>query len=220
MGTFIKKRAFFWKALSVFSALVFILSLALQSSVVNFMSPEAKAVTSAVLSDPDTTGFGIDGRDFRVTWTPAATATPGFTRNLIAILPTAAADLLTTGNFLTTGCNNSSCDLPNDRGFFPFEGAGDASFTHNVPQFFSTDSAGAAWTVQAYKACIFTDATTDALTCTAANTPGSDSPTDTTQPVANHISVHTSVTGQDAVFSVLLDDDQTTTAESLTPEQL
>ncbi|MBI2644508.1 MAG: carboxypeptidase regulatory-like domain-containing protein [Candidatus Wildermuthbacteria bacterium] len=175
-------------------------------------APHAEAaVSNVVLADNDTTGYGLDGRDFSVTWTPGDSPA-GYVGTKIYILPAAVAASVTTGNVATNGCSGNACQ---DRGIF-FQ---QSQSSHTLPQFEQNDSVGTAWSAAtSYKACILIDATTDELTCSAAGvSPTSDSPSDANRPFIDHAAVHSAQGGVDAVILAFVFDDQTTSTEFTSP---
>ncbi|MBI2002963.1 MAG: Ig-like domain-containing protein [Candidatus Wildermuthbacteria bacterium] len=169
-----------------------------------FTMPQvANAVTinSVTGVDSDTTGPGLDGRDFSVSWVPG-TQPAGYAGTKLYILPSATT--VTAGNVQTTGCGGVACQ---DRGFF-------FMFEMNqfiVPQFMTTDSAGAVWNAGTqYKAWVFIDATSDEIFSSAAFTVTSDTVTDTARPFIDHVPVHAATAGVNAIINSFVFDDQTT----------
>lgn len=74
-----------------------------------FGGHEVLAVSGVALADNDTTGYGLDGRDFTITWTPGAPPA-GFESNMIYIVTSTLGQVLNISNFNTTGCNGSPCN--------------------------------------------------------------------------------------------------------------
>ncbi|MFH0780268.1 MAG: Ig-like domain-containing protein, partial [Parcubacteria group bacterium] len=167
--------------------------------------PTALAVSGVAGSDTDTANSGLDGRDFTVTWTPG-TAPAGYTDTQIFIFPAAMDPLPTVDNVITNGCNAVACQ---PRGFFNQY----QQPSTTLPQFTTTDSAGATLTAGSYKACVFTNATTDALDCSSAFTVASDTVTDTNTPMIEHMSVSAAQESANAVINAFIIDDQTTEAQ-------
>ena len=164
------------------------------------------AVSGVTLTDNDTTGYGLDGRDFTVSWTPGV-APAGYGSTYIYITSSTASTTLSLANFNVNGCNGSPCLA---RGQLLFHA--DSSWI--LPNFFTTDSAGETFTTgTAYTAYIFTSSTiptlvssTVALTYTNANY---DSPTDTNSPFVDHMSNNSAAAGVAAIMYAGVDDDQT-----------
>ncbi|MBI2577862.1 MAG: carboxypeptidase regulatory-like domain-containing protein, partial [Candidatus Wildermuthbacteria bacterium] len=170
------------------------------------------AVTAVTGADNDTTGFGIDGRDFAVTWTNDGNTPAGYTTTKIFVLSAATADSVTAGNILINGCGGNPCQ---ERGFF-------SQYSQSamaLPQFSNSDSEGNNWNaLTSYKACVFVDATSDELTCSSAFSVTSDAPSDSNMPFVDHMPVYAATESADAIFSAVITDDQTTGAEFVTPE--
>lgn len=159
------------------------------------------AVTSVTGVDNDTTGPGLDGRDFSVSWV-LGTQPQGYSNTKIFILPSNITPLV--NNITTTACGGNACQ---DKGFF-------FQFQMNqftLPQFFTTDSAGNAWNAATqYKAWIFTDAESDSLDGSAAFSVTSDTVTDTNRPFIEHAPVHSATASANAIINAFVFDDQTT----------
>lgn len=179
-------------------------------------SPSAQAeVTGVTVTDNDTSGFEVDGRDFSVSWTPGSTPA-GYASTRVYILPDGPGfdDTYTVAGIPSNACGGNPCEA---FGFFMQHSQ--SSFT--LPEFVKKDSAGNALAAGTqYRACILTDADTDELACSVtgpeAFSPTSDSPSDTANPFIDHISVSAAASGTDAVFNAFVFDDQTTAQEFAT----
>lgn len=162
-------------------------------------------VTGVTLADNDTTGFGLDGRDFRVTWTPG-TEPAGYQFTQIFIV-SSAVNLTTTT--LVSACTGAPGNVCQPVGFFNQNSASD--FT--LPQFLSKDSNGASWsTSTSYVAYIYVSATVPSIVSSTAvaYTGAYDFVSDVTAPQVDHMSVHGAVASVNAPFYALVFDDQTT----------
>ncbi len=160
----------------------------------------AAPVSMVAGADTDTTGPGIDGRDFRVSWTPAAQQPAGFTGTKLYILP--VANLAVSSTVQTTGCAGNACQ---DRGFF-------GQFQQNqfvVPQNMATDSAGAIWSGATYKACLLVMATINRYVCSTGFSVTSDTVTDINPPFIDHTQVSAAQASADAIVHAVVQDDQT-----------
>lgn len=164
------------------------------------------AVNGVTLTDNDTTGYGLDGRDFTVTWTPGETPV-GYENTSIYIVSSTASTTLALDNIRTTGCSGQPCQ---PRGMKMSHV--DATWT--LPEMFTTDSAGEAFvTTTYYLAYIFTSSTAPTLVSSTAVSYASafDTPTDNVPPQIDHISANTAKTGVNAVLYAFVNDDQTAT---------
>lgn len=170
----------------------------------------AQAVTASnvVGADADTTGYGLDGRDFQITWTMGPLPT-GYVESRLFILPNTtevAANTIT-----VNACGGQACQ---PRGFFPQT---QSAMSLTLPTMSASDSGGTPWNAGTqYKACVFIDATTDELTCSSAfsvTSESSDDVADSNPPMIDHMSVHAATAAVDAVFYASVYDDQTTAAE-------
>ncbi|MFH1430147.1 MAG: Ig-like domain-containing protein [Candidatus Uhrbacteria bacterium] len=172
--------------------------------------PSAQAVSGVTLVDSDSTGVGIDGRDFSISWTPG-TAPAGYLTTLVYLTSEAIADGLTAGeepNVNTNGCSGGPC-IP----VMTYSNHADSSFP--LPQYQITDSANAAFAAVSYKACVVTIATSSTIACSAAYTPTSDSAgEDTTGPTIMHMSAYSFATGGELIVYANIVDE--VPAESLT----
>ncbi|MFH1947098.1 MAG: carboxypeptidase regulatory-like domain-containing protein [Candidatus Magasanikbacteria bacterium] len=90
-----------------------------------------EAVTNVVLSDVDTTGYGLDGRDFQVTWTPSSTIPAGYQMTQIYI--TTSGVNLVTSTLFKNGCGGEACEPWGMMNQFSIA-------TRALPQFMKEDS--------------------------------------------------------------------------------
>lgn len=161
---------------------------------------------NVVLSDPDTTNYGLDGRDFGIMWTPSSTTPAGYTFTRIYLTSSTVA--LTTSNIDTTGCGGSAC-MPVGM-FNQFSVA-----SHVIPQFMQTDSAGVAVTTTvSYIAWVYVSSTTPYLaSSTAVNYANKyDVVADTNAPMIDHLSNFSTKASTAASMYAMVFDDQTSAA--------
>ncbi|MBI5817022.1 MAG: S-layer homology domain-containing protein [Candidatus Yonathbacteria bacterium] len=176
------------------------------------MTPIASAadITAVAMVDSDSTGFGIDGRDFSISWTPG-TQPAGFTDNRIYILPSTITP--TVNNISVTG--GSSACAPNLVCISMFSAVTYSQNSVALPQSTLKDSNSTNFSAgTSYKAWIYTNATTPSLVGTSGTmSPVSDVPTDTASPIIQHYAVMKMATGVNALIYAQLTDDQTTAAQ-------
>lgn len=174
-----------------------------------FIGGNARALTGVVLTDTDTTGSGLDGRDFTITWTPGTQPT-GFLYTKVFI--TTNTLNLTTSTIETTGCYAAACTMA---GYFTQW----TNATHTIPQFMVTDSTGAAFrTTTSYVAWVFVSTTnpSDSLLVSStavAYTSSSDVVADVSKPQIDHMPVHNAAENKAAYLNAFVFDDQTTGAQ-------
>jgi len=160
-------------------------------------------ITGVTLSDTDTTGFGLDGRDFRVAWTPGGTVPTGMDYMQIYILPGTAN--LNTMNLTTVCGGNAATPL----GYFS-SGMYLNQNNHNPSMSQKTDSCGTTFSAAtSYKAWIYVHATASFVASSPAASVASDTATDTSAPFIEHMSVNTAKQSTDATIYALINDDQT-----------
>jgi hypothetical protein len=173
-----------------------------------FINPALAVVDNSVaynvvLSDTDTTGYGLDGRDFSIAWTPSSTTPAGYTFTRIYLTSSTVA--LTTANIDTTGCGGSAC-MPVGM-FNQF-----SMSSHTIPQFMQTDSAGVAVTTTvSYVAWVYVSSTTPYLaSSTAVNYANKyDVVADTNAPMIDHLSNFGAKSSTNASVYAMVFDDQT-----------
>jgi len=171
-----------------------------------FITSQASAVSGVALADNDTTGFGLDGRDFTVTWTPGSEPA-GYQMTMVYILPSTTTLAV---NTLATACagNGGVCQ---HRGMFMYQ----AMATTTLPQFATTDSNGQAWaTSTSYVAWLYTSSTVPTIASSSAVSyaSASDTLTDTNAPQVMHFSVSRAEESAAANIYAFINDDQTTAA--------
>ncbi len=158
------------------------------------------SISNVVLTDVDTTGFGLDGRDFMVTWNPGTSTPAGYQYTKIYIVTSTIN--LTTSN-LSTACAGMSCMQ-----FGMFNQYSIA--TNTLPQFVKTDSAYAPLsTTTQYVAWIYVQATTPFIVSSSPATVVYDNVADVNKPQIDHIGVHTAKEQALAVINSFIVDDQT-----------
>jgi len=169
-----------------------------------FGSHNAEAVSGVALTDPDTTGFGLDGRDFKVSWTPGAQ--PGGYMNT-SIYIVSSSITLTTSTVSVNACNGSPCT---PIGFFTNYQM--ATFT--LPQYLPVDSAETEWSTSTqYVAWVYVMANTSTIVSSSPASVTFDSVSDSNAPFIEHMSVHTARAGRSAVINAFVDDDQTSLSQ-------
>src|SRR3989339_480380 len=169
------------------------------------------AVSNVVLADNDSTstlgnaaGYGLDGRDFTVTWTPTSSAPAGYQSTHIYI--TTSGVQLTASNVTTNGCGDIA---PEPRGFFN-QFLGMATFT--LPNFPNVDSCRQNYaTSSSYVAWVFTSATASSIASSSAVSYAEsfDVVPDINAPQVDNISVHTATEAATATLYAFVFDDQT-----------
>lgn len=160
-------------------------------------------ITGVILSDTDTTGFGLDGRDFHVAWTPGGSVPAGMLFAQIFILPNGLN--LNTMN-ITTVCSGNPAS---PAGYFN-SGMYLNYNNHTPPMSMKADSCGTTWSgATGYKAWIYVSATDSFVVSSPVATVSSDSSADTSAPFIEHMSVNTAKQSTDATIYALINDDQT-----------
>ncbi len=169
--------------------------------------PAFAAITgldTVTLADNDTTGPGIDGRDFTVTWDVAA-ATGG--ENLMGygvyLIKTSDPDLIEGDLESAIGAGES----------IPLEFT-----TFTAPQSVTTDANAATIVAGDYKACVAAQVfpSGSKVTCSTAVTITSDVVADTNPPIIATVPVNTAINGVAATFNLEVIDDQTPGADFYT----
>ncbi|MEK7084248.1 MAG: hypothetical protein AAB932_03380, partial [Patescibacteria group bacterium] len=167
-----------------------------------FINQAKAAVATVVGSDPDTTGFGLNGNDVRVAVTVSGDAPTGF-ENMRLYVATSTAVLSTTT--LNTACNNAACNLV---GIFNQHN----NFTFTLTPNITKDSANETWvTTASYTAWVFVSSTNPVITSSSQfRLTSEDNITDTAPPFIEHMSAHTAFPNATATLHALIMDDQTT----------
>jgi len=167
-------------------------------------SAYADGISSVVLSDVDSTGYGLDGRDFQITWAPSSTVPVGYQMTQIFI--TTSGVQLATDTLFSTGCGGSACQ--------PWGGMNQFSVgTTTLPQSMKEDSTRTSLaTSSSYIAWIYVQADEPFL---VSSTPVSyadafDDVADTNAPQIMHMSAHATTESADATVYAMVFDDQTT----------
>ncbi|MEK7624850.1 MAG: Ig-like domain-containing protein, partial [Patescibacteria group bacterium] len=169
----------------------------------------AAPVSNVVLSDVDTTGFGLDGRDFTATWARSSTAPTGYINTQIFIV-TSGINLVTTTLF-STGCNGAAC--------MPLGFTNQFNQTTNtMMQSMQKDSASANLsTTTQYVAWVYTVAAEVSLVSSSPASTTFDFVADVSAPSIDHSPVHGAAPSLAAVINAFVNDDQTTQADFGTP---
>lgn len=197
-----KRRAYLLSVLTVAVGVGFYLSF--------FAWNSAQALSAVTLADTDTTGYGLDGRDFNISWTPGE-APVGYVYTEIYI--TTSGPQLTTSTVKVNACNGSACQ---SRGFFMQYNMSSMM----MPQYMQTDSTGATLaTGSSYVAWVYVSTTNPAVSLMASSTAlpyvaaNYDIPSDTMAPMIEHMSVYSAIENAAAFIYAFVFDDQTTAAQ-------
>ncbi len=164
---------------------------------------QSSPISNVALADNDTTGFGLDGRDFTVTWT-AATQPAGYSGTAIYIVNNINS-ALSLNNINSNGCGGQQC---RQVGFIT--NFSQASFTLNEGE--PEDSERALWDSETtYKACVLISATSSSLTCSSSGTTvtSDDNVTDGGGGLIDHTPLQKVVAGRQAVVHAIFEDDVT-----------
>lgn len=171
-----------------------------------FLGGNAHALSGVVLDDTDTMGFGLDGRDFSVTWTPGDTAPNGYLFTQIYI--TTSGVSLVTSTVNSTGCYGSACQPV---GYFNQYTVGSMV----VPQYMQKDSTGANWATSSnYVAWIYVSTTNPGDSLIASSSAKSyasayDIVADTQAPQIDHSPVYLASSSAAAYINAFIFDNQT-----------
>ena len=101
-----------------------------------FMGGRASALSGVTLTDTDIIGYGLDGRDFTIIWTPGS-APDGYLFTQVFI--TTSGVNLVTSTLDTTGCYGAACVSVGYLNQFAI-----GSLT--IPQYMQKDSVSSNWT--------------------------------------------------------------------------
>ncbi|MFA6436118.1 MAG: Ig-like domain-containing protein, partial [Candidatus Gracilibacteria bacterium] len=171
-------------------------------------APASGGVTGLTLVDSDTTGFGLDGRDFQVSWTPLQTQPQGFTSYRIYIFQ---ADFPVDGT--TVMSNACAGQLCNPTGMLML-------FTNNtyfLPQYLTGDSANQLWSPDnQYKACVLSDNSNSSnrkFDCSSNVSVTSDNVSDNMAPSVEHMSPTKGIASANNYFYAKVFDEQTQAGE-------
>lgn len=200
------RRKFFYLLPMLSVALIFGLYL----SLVGFNT--AYAVSGVALADLDDSGYGLDGRDFKVSWTPATEVPAGFEYTRVYIV-TSTMELTT--STLDSACIGNPGNVCTPVGFFPEYNAG-GSMEYYLPSMRAIDSNGQAWvTSTSYVAWVYTYSTTPTIVSSTAVSYASsyDIVADGEAPFFNHMGVHTATESVDANIYAIVNDEQITAAQ-------
>lgn len=182
----------------------------LATSSVNLISGGSNAtatISNVAIADSDTTGYGLDGRDFTVTWN-AGTSTPaGYQFTQVFIVP--SSTVLTTSN-INTACGGPCMPV----GVFNQYSVA----TDTLPQSMKTDSVKTDFaTSTQYVAWVFVQATGSFIVSSSPFSATFDVVADTNAPQIGHIGVHSAKASTLAVINAFVVDDQTTASQFGTP---
>jgi len=163
-------------------------------------------ITNLVLADTDTTGFGLDGRDFTMTWNPGTTTPSGMQFAQMYILPNGTN--LNTTNIMTACGGNPTQPVGG------FNAGMYLSFTSQTPpMYMKADSCNTAFaTSTSYKAWIYVNAAAPFVVSSTAVSYASayDVVADTMAPFIDHMSVNTTLTTATSTIYAFVNDDQST----------
>ena len=172
----------------------------------SFVSANVSGVTA---SDSDTTGFGLDGRDISMSWTPGAEPA-GFESLHFFLTPDDQVPVLSTSTIFVDGCMLFTCF---DVGFT--HQYSQSSFT--LPDFADVDSTLFPFTTTSfYTAWVYTSSTEPTLASSSPFLLTSDAPSDTDAPFIEHLSVHTAFANTTGTLYAFVFDDQVTYANFAT----
>ncbi len=165
---------------------------------------QAVDVSNVVLSDPDTAGYGVDGRDFKIVWDIGTSTPAGFQYTKVFI--TSSTVVLTTST-LSTACNGGECIATG-----LFNQYNIASTT--LPQSAKLDSLMNDWaTGTPYIAWVYVQANSPTIVSSSPINVVFDAVADTNAPQIDHMGVHTAISGVPATINAFVIDDQTTIAQ-------
>lgn len=178
----------------------------LATSSINLIAGASNAtatISNVAMADNDTTGYGLDGRDFTVTWSPGTSTPAGYQFTQVFIVP--SSTVLTTGNI------NSACDGP----CMPVGVFNQYSVaTDTLPQSMKTDSVKQDFaTSTEYVAWVFVQASGSFIVSSSPFSATFDVVADTNAPQIGHIGVHSVKASTLAVINAFVVDDQTTAAQ-------
>ncbi|MBU1895628.1 Ig-like domain-containing protein, partial [Patescibacteria group bacterium] len=202
MAEKIKTHFMHHRLLYLSSMLVTAIAVGVSVSLFFILSAQA-TVTGVTLTDTDTTGYGLDGRDFIVTWSPG-TEPAGYQMTQIYIT-TSGIDLVTSTLF-TTGCNGEACSPWGMMNQFSMA-------TWTLPQFMQEDSGrNDLATSSSYVAWVYVQADVPFL---VSSTPVSyanafDVVADVSAPQIMHAGAHGATESAVAFLYANIFDDQTT----------
>lgn len=170
-----------------------------------FADPPPPSISSVSLDDPDNTGFGLDGRDFHVTWTPVV-APAGFLAAQLYIVP--AATGITVDN-VNTACGGDMCAA------YAIPGNPFLNTEFTLYQTTTADSTNTNFNQGTpYKACIFLNATVPELICSnGVSVVSDDSIADGGPPMINSPMYSSYLSGSTATIYAKIADDQTAPSE-------
>jgi len=173
----------------------------------NCTTQPGNGVNNLFLTDSDTTGSGLDGRDFSVTWVPKTgqNVPAGYQSTRIYIVNQNTA--LTSSNVTIDGCGGNPCM---DKGFFNQYNQS----AYSLAQMEIADSSGSQWNpIIEYKACVLIDATADTLDCSPEASVTADSVEDSSGSFIQHMSAFNYVSGAKMTLYAQVFDDQTGDAD-------
>ncbi|TAN32622.1 hypothetical protein EPN28_03815 [Patescibacteria group bacterium] len=192
-----KKRAYLLSLAAVVLGMGFYLAF--------FWSNGAKALSGVTLADTDTSSFGLDGRDFTVTWAPGATPTAYIYTQVYIVTSTAVL----TSNTLQTACNGVCQPVS----YFTQWSMN----TVTLPQYRNTDSSNVAWTTTTqYVAWVFASTTNPVDSLMVSSSPVSttyDVASDAMAPNIDHMSAHAATQSANALLYAFAFDEQTTASQ-------
>jgi hypothetical protein len=163
----------------------------------------AAVVSNVVLSDTDTTGYGLDGRDFRIVWDIGTSTPAGFQYTKVFITSSTIV--------LTTSTLDSACGMA----CIPVAVFNQYNATSTVlPQSIVVDSAMNPWTTSTpYVAWVYVQADIPTIVSSSPVTTTFDVVADTNAPQIDHMGVHTARSAVPAVINAFVIDDQTSATQ-------
>lgn len=182
----------------------------LATSSINLISAGSNAtatISNVAALDNDSAGYGLDGRDFTVTWNPGTSTPSGYQFTQVFIVP--SSTILTASN-INTACGGPCMPV----GVFNQYSVA----TNTLPQSMKTDSAKQDFaTSTQYVAWVFVQASGSFIVSSSPFSATFDVVADTNAPQIDHIGVHTAKASTLAVVNAFVLDDQTTAAQFGSP---
>lgn len=182
----------------------------LATSSINLIAAASSAtptISNVAMADNDTTGYGLDGRDFTVTWSSGTSTPAGYQFTQVFIVP--SSTVLTTSN-INTACGGPCMPV----GVFNQYSVA----TDTLPQSMKTDSVKQDFaTSTQYVAWVFVQASGSFIVSSSPFSATFDVVADTNAPQIGHIGVHSAKANTLAVINAFVVDDQTTASQFGSP---
>ena len=171
-------------------------------------------ISELAISDVDTTGFGLDGRDIKLSWTVTGSAPVNFSQRWLFVLPQSVISLVKAGskdlwtNACVDGETPQGCRAVGIISSFP-------ATSYTAASSVATDSDGTPWSAgTTYGVCVMTAVgQSNYVDCTSSGiSPTADSPTDVSAPFINFMPSQFSRASSNFVVYANISDEQTTAA--------